>query len=189
MDCLPTEGRHFQFAAIKLSPSYPPAWDFLGVREICAECWRREFQGKFTFVSSPHKKTFSSRLHRRNRLKCCWQVNPQKGTKSIWMPGQLGRLRQCKSARVIVIGEICNFLASNSWQLPFDSHNSKFCKMFTRPTFVSHISALLSKIRTKKLNFLPTCWSNFEDILQDESVLKSILAIAKLFLRTLNVWC
>ena len=72
-----------------------------------------------------NKKTFSSRLHRRNRLKCCWQVNPQKGTKSIWMPGQLGRLRQCKSARVIVIGEICNFLASNSWQLPFDSHNSK----------------------------------------------------------------
>ena len=56
-----------------------------------------------------NKKTFSSRLHRRNRLKCCWQVNPQKGTKSIWMPGQLGRLRQCKSARVIVIGEICNF--------------------------------------------------------------------------------
>ena len=60
MDCLPKEGRQegkftFSFCCNKIIP--PLTWDFLGVREICAECWRREFQGKFSFVFSQHVGT------------------------------------------------------------------------------------------------------------------------------------
>ena len=115
MDCLPKESLHLQFAAIKLSP--PSAWDFLGVREICAECWRREFQGKFSFVSSLHigtiRKHFlgSWRLHRRKRIEMLLASESPKGHKQHPMRS-VGQGYVSSFARVMVIAEICNFSPS-----------------------------------------------------------------------------
>ena len=126
MDCLPKEGRHFQFTAIKLSPSYPPAWDFLGVREICAECWRREFQGKFSFVLSPHTGAIRKHFLHNGIEEKDWNGGGK------WLPKMeqtasdgrsvvQGYVSSC-ARDMVIVAEICNFLLlpANLGILPFD---------------------------------------------------------------------
>ena len=118
MDCLAKEERQKSLkSSIKFSKlekiSSPPSWDFLGIREISAECWRREFQGKFSFVSSLDFKTFFwVMIAVEKTLKFCCQVGwAEKSRKSIWW-GQLARITSTTRAKVKVIAEICNFSPS-----------------------------------------------------------------------------
>ena len=81
----------------------PPAWDFLGVREICAECWRQEFQGKFSFVPSSHISDREDNFWAFEITKCPKYEGYLKRSKAGVM------LCQAAPARVMVIAEICNF--------------------------------------------------------------------------------
>ena len=126
MDCLPKEGRQegkftFSFCCNKIIP--PLTWDFLGVREICAECWRREFQGKFSFVFSQHVGTMRKIFLGLHEILLASES--LEGHKQDLM-GSVGQGYLSCCARVIVIAEICNFSLPCqqllACLLPFDKH-------------------------------------------------------------------